>query len=82
MSQLELEPQNSNALGVSGLDLLTGEDLDEDARQETQVHVLETETIAWDVIKALRLDEKPEFAGEEVSKPGDNLDSAVFLALV
>lgn len=74
-AQIELEPQNSNALGVSGLDLLTGGDLDEDARQETQVHVLETETIAWDVIKALRLDEKPEFAGEEVSKPGDSLDN-------
>ncbi|MGD0730959.1 MAG: polysaccharide biosynthesis tyrosine autokinase [Terracidiphilus sp.] len=75
VAQLELEPQNSNGLGVSGLDLLTGSDLDEEARQETQVHVLKTDTIAWGVIKSLRLDTRKEFAGPKPSKPDDSLEN-------
>jgi capsular exopolysaccharide synthesis family protein len=72
VAELELEPQNSNALGVTGLDLLNGNDLDEEARQETQVHVLKTDTVAWNTIKALRLDTLPELAGKKASALGDD----------
>jgi capsular exopolysaccharide synthesis family protein len=75
VAQLELEPQNSNGLGVSGLDLLTGSDIDEEARQETQVHVLKTDSLAWSVIKALRLDMRPEFAGTQISRQEDSPDN-------
>lgn len=74
VAELELEPQNSNALGVSGLDLLSGSDIDEESRQATQVHVLRTDALAWSVIKELRLDTLHELAGKEVSSRGEDPD--------
>lgn len=52
---------------------------DPETRLASQVAILTTDAIAWDVIRTLHLDENVAFAGKDVSQPGENLDQASVL---
>lgn len=56
--------ENSNVLGLENFDMLGGGAMDSQIRMETQVRVLMSDSLAWEVIKELRLDQKTAFAGK------------------
>jgi capsular exopolysaccharide synthesis family protein len=61
VGRLTVDFSSSNALGASeGIAEATG--VDANTKLQTQVNVLETDTIAWDVITRLRLDQSPDAA--------------------
>ncbi len=43
--------------------------------QETQVHIMESDTVAWDVIRKLRLDKAKEFASKKHPEQADSADN-------
>jgi capsular exopolysaccharide synthesis family protein len=50
---------------------------DPETRLESQVSIIETDSIAWDVIRKLRLDQRASFTGsDQVSGPRDDIDKA------
>jgi polysaccharide biosynthesis transport protein len=71
VARVVVNPQDSNALGLSPMDALSGNGLSNDIVQQTQVRVLQSNPVAWDVIKQLRLDQRRDFAGKLVSAPGE-----------
>jgi len=62
--------KNSNSLGIA-----TGEMMnpfgDTSLMQETQVRVMQSDAVAWDVIRQLRLDRDPEFSA---TRPGEQVE--------
>ncbi len=69
-TRVVINPDNSNSLGIA-----TGEMMnpfgDPSLMQETQVRVMQSDAVAWDVIRQLRLDRNPEFAA---TKPGEQVE--------
>lgn len=69
-TRVVINPENSNLLGVA-----TGEMMnpfgDPSLMQETQVRIMQSDAVAWDVIRQLRLDRNPEFAA---TKPGEQAE--------
>ena len=43
--------------------------------QETQVHIMQSDTVAWDVIRKLRLDKTKEFASKKLPQQADSADN-------
>ena len=74
VSRVLVNPQDSNALGLDPMEALTGNGLSNDIVQQTQVHVLQSDPLAWSVIRQLRLDQRKDFAGELATAPGDAID--------
>jgi polysaccharide biosynthesis transport protein len=74
VARVVVNPQDSNALGLSPMDALSGNGLSNDIVQQTQVRVLQSNPVAWDVIKQLRLDQRRDFAGKLASAPGEAAD--------
>ncbi len=72
----------SNALQDALASVTTGSD-GEDIKLQTQVKVLQTDSLAWEVIKRLRLDQQPEMAHRKylvgpvqcLSRPDQSIDS-------
>jgi polysaccharide biosynthesis transport protein len=64
VARVLINPQDSNALGLDPMDAIAGNGLSNDIVQQTQVRVLESDPLAWTVIKQLRLDQRKDFAGE------------------
>ncbi len=71
VARVLVNPQDSNALGLSPMDALSGNGLSNDIVQQTQVRVLQSNPVAWDVIKQLRLDQRKDFAGKLASTPDE-----------
>jgi len=74
VARVLVNPQDSNALGLNPMDALTGNGLSNDIVQQTQVRVLQSNPVAWDVIKQLRLDQRNDFAGKLVTPAGEGVD--------
>lgn len=63
-ADLAINPEGSNSLDMGDITAsLGGGGLGFDEKLETQVHILKSESLAWTVISALRLDRRPSFAG-------------------
>lgn len=62
-ARLFLDLDDSDALGLEQIQPLTG--LDATTRLQTQVRILESDTLAWDVIRKTGLYNNPAFAGRE-----------------
>ena len=62
LADLAINPEGSNSLDMGEITSLGG-GLGFDEKLETQVHILKSESLAWTVIRELRLDTKPSFAG-------------------
>jgi succinoglycan biosynthesis transport protein ExoP len=60
---------NSDSQSLPGMDELQSMAMtggsDTQTKVETQVHILQTDSLAWDVIKQLRLDQNPNFAPQK-----------------
>jgi polysaccharide biosynthesis transport protein len=74
LARVLVNPQDSNALGLSPLDALAGNGLSNDIVQQTQVRVLQSNPVEWDVISQLRLDQRSDFAGKSVTPTGEGID--------
>ena len=74
VARVLVNPQDSNALGLSPMDALAGNGLSNDIVQQTQVRVLQSNPVAWDVIKQLRLDQRKDFAGKLASTPDEAIE--------
>jgi succinoglycan biosynthesis transport protein ExoP len=77
VARIAVNPESSNALGIAG----GGESMasmfrDQTVVQETQVRILQSDVLAWNVISRLRLDQKPAFAGKKTSLPNEDLEHA------
>jgi succinoglycan biosynthesis transport protein ExoP len=71
VSRVLVNPQNSNALGLDPMDAISGNGLSNDIAQQTQVRVLQSDPLAWNVITLLRLDQRKDFAGALTTPPGE-----------
>jgi polysaccharide biosynthesis transport protein len=69
-----VNPESSSALNIDAADLISGNGLNNDVVQQTQVRVLQSTPLIWTVIEQLRLDQKAEFAGEYVTPAGEPFD--------
>jgi capsular exopolysaccharide synthesis family protein len=65
-TRVVINPENSNPLGIAMGEMNPFGD--PSLMQETQVRVMQSDAVAWDVIRQLRLDKNPEFAA---TKPGE-----------
>ena len=74
VARVLVNPQDSNALGLDPMEALAGNGLSNDIVQQTQVRVLQSDPLAWSVIRQLRLDQRKDFAGELTTPPGDAID--------
>lgn len=63
VSDLAIHPEGSDALDIGDLAPMGGGGLDWNAKLETQVRILKSDTLAWTIISQLRLDRDPAFAG-------------------
>lgn len=63
-ADLAINPEGSNSLDMGDITAsLGGGGLGFDEKLETQVRILKSESLAWNVISALRLDKRSSFAG-------------------
>ena len=63
-ADLAINPEGSNSLDMGDITAsLGGGGLGFDEKLETQVRILKSDSLAWTVISALRLDKRPSFAG-------------------
>ena len=53
VARVLVNPQNSNALGLDPMEVAAGAGLSNDIVQQTQERVLQSDPLAWDVIKQL-----------------------------
>lgn len=65
-TRIVINPENSNPLGIAMGEMNPFGD--PSLMQETQVRVMQSDAVAWDVIRQLHLDRSPEFAA---TKPGE-----------
>jgi capsular exopolysaccharide synthesis family protein len=68
-----VNPDSSNPLGIAMGDAMNPF-MDSSLMQETQVKIMQSDTVAWDVIRQLRLDQRKEFASEKPVLQSDSLD--------
>lgn len=73
VARVLINPQDTNALGLDPLAALAGTSLSNDIAQQTQVRVLQSDPLAWNVVKQLRLDQRQDFAGRLATR--DSVDS-------
>jgi succinoglycan biosynthesis transport protein ExoP len=65
IADLAINPEGSDALDMGDITAsLGGGGLGFDEKLETQVRILKSDSLAWTVISALRLDKQPSFAGQ------------------
>jgi polysaccharide biosynthesis transport protein len=65
IADLAINPEGSDALDMGDITAsLGGGGLGFDQKLETQVRILKSDSLAWTVIGALRLDKQPTFAGQ------------------
>ncbi|ABF42311.1 Protein-tyrosine kinase [Candidatus Koribacter versatilis Ellin345] len=64
-----VHPEGSDVLG-SMPDLGLSSGMDWNSQLATQIKILQSDALAWDVVKRLRLDQKPPFAGDKLYTEG------------
>src|SRR6201996_9011783 len=65
IADLAINPEGSDALDMGDITAsLGGGGLGFDQKLETQVRILKSDSLAWTVISALRLDRQPTFGGQ------------------
>lgn len=62
-SDLAIHPEGSDALDIGDISPVGADGLDWNAKIETQVRILQSDTLAWTIISQLRIDRNPSFAG-------------------
>ena len=72
-SRLLLDLEGSQDLGLDQVVMPIGIDLD--TKLQTQIRIVQSDTIATSVIKQLGLQNNPEFVGKQVTTPGRDFDS-------
>jgi capsular exopolysaccharide synthesis family protein len=80
MNRLTVDFESSDSFELQALAQATG--VDAETKLQTQVNILQTDALAWDVIRRLRLDQRTEMAPKKflvgpalcVSGPGQALD--------
>jgi uncharacterized protein involved in exopolysaccharide biosynthesis len=70
VARVLINPQDANPLGLDPMDALSGNRLTNDIVQQTQVRVLQSDPLAWKVVKQLRLDQRKDFAGKLATPAG------------
>jgi capsular exopolysaccharide synthesis family protein len=68
-ARISINPENSNALGFQDIAGTASVYVDETLPLETQVKILQSDTLALQVVKKLRLDQDPRFAGPAPTAP-------------
>ena len=64
VADLAINPEGSNSMDMGDITASLGAGgLGFDEKLETQVHILKSNSLAWQVIRELRLDKQPTFAG-------------------
>ncbi len=76
--RITINRENSDVLGFKDAAANTLEDYDYNVALDTQVQVLQSDTLALDVIRKLRLDTNPKFAGASASKAGSTSPAGAF----
>ncbi len=69
-----VNPDSGNPLGLD-VGAAMNPFLDPTLMQETQVHIMQSDTVAWDVIRKLRLDKAKEFASKKHPEQADSVDN-------
>ena len=64
VARINLDFENSNSLGLEQLGLPSG--VDATTKLETQIRIIQSETLSWSIIKQLRLDEQKAFTGPKL----------------
>jgi capsular exopolysaccharide synthesis family protein len=67
VARINLDYENSNSLGLEQLGLPGG--IDASTKLETQIRIMQSETLAWSVMKQLRLDQQAQFAPAKLRSP-------------
>jgi succinoglycan biosynthesis transport protein ExoP len=67
VARINLDYENSNSLGLEQLGLPGGTDAT--TKLETQIRIMQSETLAWSVIQQLRLDQQAQFAPAKLRSP-------------
>jgi capsular exopolysaccharide synthesis family protein len=72
-ARLSIDHDSANTLGINSSDPLNlfGDPM---VMQETQVRIMQSDTVAWDVIRRLRLDKNPEFAKQKTGSQNQSPD--------
>lgn len=65
-ARVVINPENTTSLGIAGDE--GNRSVDQALMQETQVRIMQSDTVAWDVIRQLRLDKNPEFLSLKASE--------------
>src|ERR1044071_5486273 len=74
VARINLDFENSNSLGLEQMGLMGFNDAT--TKLETQIRIIQSETLAWNVIQQLRLDRQKAFTGSKLlSSPGDEIES-------
>jgi succinoglycan biosynthesis transport protein ExoP len=69
VARINLDFENANSLGLDQIGLSTGSDAT--TKMETQIRIIGSETLAWNVVRQLRLDQKEQFAGSKLLSPAN-----------
>jgi succinoglycan biosynthesis transport protein ExoP len=64
VARINLDFENSNSLGLEQLGLPSG--VDATTKLETQIRIIQSETLSWSIIKQLRLHEQKAFTGPKL----------------
>ena len=79
-ARVVVNPDNAKPLGIAGDEMNRA--ADPALMQETQVRIMQSDTVAWDVIRQLRLDENPEFLATNPEEGTKELGISVRLAVL
>jgi succinoglycan biosynthesis transport protein ExoP len=69
VARINLDFENANSLGLDQLGLSAGSDAT--TKMETQIRIIGSETLAWNVVRQLRLDQKEQFTGQKLLSPAN-----------
>jgi len=73
-ARVVINPENSNPLGIASGEMMNPFG-DPSLMQETQVRVMQSDAVAWDVIRQLRLDRNPEFAATKAGEHPEPIEA-------
>ncbi|MGC2742373.1 MAG: polysaccharide biosynthesis tyrosine autokinase [Candidatus Angelobacter sp.] len=69
VARINLDFENANSLGLDQLGISAGSDAT--TKMETQIRIIGSETLAWNVVRQLRLDQKEQFTGQKLLSPAN-----------
>ena len=72
-ARVVVNPESAVPLGITGDE--ANRSADPALVQETQVRIMQSDTVAWDVIRQLRLDQNPSFLAAKSSEQAESLEN-------